>query len=399
MAYIQECSSWHPRPGCNCHICRSGPTGIAANHLLWRERKQMRQLPQPPTNFQYGVRCSCATCQATAQAEAEMLYPQPQEMAQSFALPPKKPCGCGCAHCTGKHSEMEMWDEVLDELSPSSITSAVNYNRDSATRLGWGAYQYDIVDKVLRLNFSPDESYFAELVADWQAANGLTPDGKIGTGTWGKMKAILGLGGGSSTSTGGGGSSSALRIPLVDTAMPAGSTYTVSNSSRKYGTPDTIRALKWIADEWHKLYPDVRFGVNDISQRGGGKLFKSDGRTPAHSSHRAGLDADVTLTLRSTSERIGQNRRGSPVEIVKDYAAYQHIARDFVALVLQNPALKIKTIFFFDRSLSPAISRSKDSNDHYKHFHLRFCMPPHYAAQMNLGAVYASGETKPNYNC
>ncbi len=73
MIHIEECSSWRPRPGCTCHICRSGPTGIAANHLLWRERKQLRQLPQPPTNFQRGVRCncSCSTCRATVQAEME----------------------------------------------------------------------------------------------------------------------------------------------------------------------------------------------------------------------------------------------------------------------------------------------------------------------------------------
>jgi peptidoglycan hydrolase-like protein with peptidoglycan-binding domain len=273
------------------------------------------------------------------------------------------------------------------EISASSVAKAVEYNREKSAQLGWGAHFDDIVAKVLRLNFTPEESYFAELLADWQAANGLTPDGMLGPGTWARMKQILGIGsGGGSTSSG------TLKIPLVNSSMPKGSTYTVSTSTRNYGTPDTIRALQWIAAEWHKRYPDVSFGVRDISQRGGGKISP-------HQSHRIGLDADVTLTLRSTGERIGQYRPGSGTSIVRNYAAYQHIARDFVALAAQNPFMKIKTIFYFDRSISRLVSTSKDSDTHYRHFHLRFCMPAAYQAQINFGAVYSSGEYRPKYNC
>jgi hypothetical protein len=105
----------------------------------------------------------------------------------------KKSCGCGCPSCSGK-SEME-WDELTDEdeLSSSQASSAVAYNREKATSLGWGNHRYDIVEKVFRLNYSPDELTFASLVAEWQASKGLTSDGKLGPSTWEAMKPILGL--------------------------------------------------------------------------------------------------------------------------------------------------------------------------------------------------------------
>lgn len=280
-----------------------------------------------------------------------------------------------------------MESAVLEETNADAMAKAVEFNRKKSVELGWGTYFDDIVAKVLRLNFTPEESYFASLVADWQFDNGLTPDGMLGPSTWAKMKSILGIssGGSSGASTGSG------AIPLINAAMPAGSTYTVSSSSRKYGTPDTIRALQWIATEWHKIHPEIEFGVRDISQRGGGKI-------KPHMSHRVGLDADLTLTVRSTRKRIGDSRRGSS-EVVSDYAAYQHIALDFVNLVARNPVLKAQMIFFFDKNLHPLISKGKDSDTHYRHFHVRFCMPAAYQSLINFNAVYASGESKPNYRC
>lgn len=105
----------------------------------------------------------------------------------------KKSCGCGCPSCSGK-AEKE-WNELAneDELSSSQTSSAVAYNRDKATSLGWGNHRYDIVEKVLRLNYSPDEQTFASLVAQWQASKGLTADGKLGPSTWEAMKPILGI--------------------------------------------------------------------------------------------------------------------------------------------------------------------------------------------------------------
>ena len=90
-----------------------------------------------------------------------------------------------------------MLDEILGEMF--EFDDAVLYNRDKAVSLGWGTYTYDIIDKVLKLNYSPDESLFAEKIADWQRANGLIPDGKLGKGTWAVMKKIIGISSPSST--------------------------------------------------------------------------------------------------------------------------------------------------------------------------------------------------------
>lgn len=271
------------------------------------------------------------------------------------------------------------------ETTPVSVQDAIEYNRASAQNVGWENHRYDIYSKVLKLNYSPDEALFVSLVAEWQYNNGLTPDGKLGKKTWERMKSVMGLSGGSGSTTG-------LRLPLVNTPMPDGNSYTVANRHRRYGVPEAIRALQWIAAEWHKLYPDIRFGVNDISQQGGGEISP-------HKSHRVGLDADLTLTVRSTGERIGQYRQGSGTRIVRNYAPYRQIASDFVALAARNPHMRIKTIFYFDRSISPLISTSRDSDNHYRHFHVRFCLPEPYRTQMNFRAVYKSGEKPPNYSC
>ncbi|MEQ1747586.1 MAG: N-acetylmuramoyl-L-alanine amidase [Saprospiraceae bacterium] len=105
----------------------------------------------------------------------------------------KKPCGCGCGcpTCSGAAETALHEMEYEDELGPSEINSAVAYNRSSAAQLGWGNRRNDIVGKLLRLNFTPDEPTFAALVSGWQLANGLTADGKIGQKTWEAMQRIL----------------------------------------------------------------------------------------------------------------------------------------------------------------------------------------------------------------
>jgi hypothetical protein len=133
------------------------------------------------------------------------------EMEASIA---KHPCGCYCAHCLSRktsHSagcncsicrQNELFgevDELWNELSNSALQNAVAYNRSRSDSLGWGTYLYDIVNKLFKLNFSPNETLFAEKVAQWQAANGLLADGKLGSGTWKAMQRVLGLSGGSAT--------------------------------------------------------------------------------------------------------------------------------------------------------------------------------------------------------
>lgn len=107
-------------------------------------------------------------------------------------------CGCGCPSCAGKVKlptamETETWLGTQEETNSASTTAAVAFNRRNAALLGWDRYFDDIIAKVLRLNFTPEESYFATLIAEWQFNNGLTPDGKLGQNTWTAMKPILGI--------------------------------------------------------------------------------------------------------------------------------------------------------------------------------------------------------------
>ncbi len=99
---------------------------------------------------------------------------------------------CSCIHShQGRLKEISFLDELLFELSGSALNSAVVFNRSKRISIGWGKYFDEIVSKVLRLNMSPDEGTFASALADWQKNNGLTPDGKLGSASWSKIKKIL----------------------------------------------------------------------------------------------------------------------------------------------------------------------------------------------------------------
>jgi hypothetical protein len=298
---------------------------------------------------------------------------------------------CGCRKCSRNNQSKSLLDEIFEEnldqeLSTAEIDSAVQYNRKSAEDLGWEQYRQQIVEKIFGLLYQLDEYDFAERVADWQAKNGFygkDVDGKIGKGTWGKMKAMLGIS--SPVSAG--------ALALVNTVMPSGSRHTVAAPSKNYGVPETITALQWLVQKWDILYPDIEIRIGDISKKGGGEISP-------HDSHRIGLDADIGLVVRSTKERIGNPaRKNSPTKLVKDYHQYRHIAKAFVDLVLANPVLSIKVIWFFDHTLNPIIPNSKTSRQHYRHFHLRFCMPQKYKSMLDLNKVYSAGEDKPSYKC
>ena len=111
---------------------------------------------------------------------------------------------CDCSQCNNLNGEFEdefIFDTIKNIFSGNSnhlnedqIQSAINYNRRQKNRVGWNSYYNDIVQKVLKLNYSPDERNFVLAVADWQANNGYygrNIDGKIGPSTWRKMQSIL----------------------------------------------------------------------------------------------------------------------------------------------------------------------------------------------------------------
>ena len=321
------------------------------------------------------------------------------------------PTGCKCPLCTTNTSQQEypLRDEIpLEEFSlgsfwdwlfPSSssksapltstkIQSAVAYNRRKRKSLGWDKH-LDAISKLIGFSGpKTDEQGFAKAVALWQANNGYSGrnvDGKLGKGTWGKMQTVLGI------------STSRFRGPLklVNTPMPSGPTHILPNPNRSYAVPDTIKAIEWIAREWHKRHPNVRVRIGDFSKKGGGKFG-------GHKSHRIGLDTDISLVVKPGRRwrRIGNHKRKNPSSLmVKDYKPYQHLAKYFVELILSNPIMKVKTIYFFDHTLHSIIRNTKTSRNHYRHFHVRFCMPAKYKSQLLLSSVYKGKGRRPSYWC
>ena len=110
---------------------------------------------------------------------------------------------CNCHKCCGElqNEENEFLDSIFnyfkpqkDLLSNQQVKDAIKYNNKNNG--SWTRYYDDIIKRVLKLNYSPDEADFAQAVARWQTDNGYSGkniDGKLGPGTWGKMQKILGL--------------------------------------------------------------------------------------------------------------------------------------------------------------------------------------------------------------
>ena len=144
-------------------------------------------------------------------------------------------------------------DMVIEDetLSGSALQSAVDYNQKYAAALGWLPYFDNIVQSILKLSYSPDAHAFAEAVAAWQDRSGLGFDGKIGPSTWKHMKALLGIGSAPKPARP---SSGKKPSSLISTQMPPSSSgqYVVNVARRAYGLPETISALKWIGNQWHK---------------------------------------------------------------------------------------------------------------------------------------------------
>jgi len=191
-----------------------------------------------------------------------------------------------------------------------------------------------------------------------------------------------------------------LKLPIVSTPMPKSSQYKIYTRSRYYGIPETIAALKWIGYEWAKLYPHVRMYIGDISQMGGGNI-------PPHKSHRIGLDVDVQLWINGKRIRVGyekpvpgKSKAKSRIIESKAYQSQRRYVRDFVKVIKSNPYLPIRQIGFRDLALIKETKNLvQDWEGHYKHLHLRFCMPVHRSAQLDLKKVYSSREWKPPYSC
>lgn len=132
---------------------------------------EILETTSPPSVHSFGCNCKCCR--------------------RGFARHPRS---CTCPKCQQEiYQESPIFGayELLQELSGNALQNAVQYNTSKAASVGWLNYFNDIVSRIFRLNYSPDAAAFAALVAQWQTANGLSTDGMLGPGTWGKMKQLL----------------------------------------------------------------------------------------------------------------------------------------------------------------------------------------------------------------
>lgn len=152
------------------------------------------------------------------------------------------------------------------------------------------------------------------------------------------------------------------------------------NQARRYGLPETIRALQAIAAAWQRAHPQgPRIGTGDISFQGGGRM-------PPHKSHNRGVDVDIRL-LRNDGREDGTNYRA---------ATYSRaLTQELVNLIRANGVLTVKLIFFND----PAVSGVSNQDGHDDHLHVRFCTPgdtrcrPQMQREVSwAGETFAEGE-------
>ena len=253
----------------------------------------------------------------------------------------------------------------------SNLVRAVARNRSFSKAIGWNKHYFRIAKELLGINVFPiEESTFAEAVADWQKRNCFPSrgvDGVIGPQTWGEMSHLLGL--------------KAARkpigpVPEVDTLMPrSGPGFCCRKSAaRRYGLPETIAVLKKIGTRWHRSHNDgTHIVISDISKRGGG-YFRP------HASHRLGIDVDLIL----------RNRKGSNILNTRQKSQYsRRHAVELAKIIRGNGDLKVVKIFFNDAAVSKP--QTKSDRNHYRHFHVRFCIPTTYNRRALLKKAFPNG--------
>ena len=279
---------------------------------------------------------------------------------------------------------MNVLEEILSELEPlpnirrrPRVPVAVAFevqreaNRSSQSYVRW---VQESLNKLLHAGLAVDGISGAatrKAVRTLQRNHGLSIDGVVGPQTEALIVQLTSSQPPAATPGSGASHESARPLAAVSTAMPASpnGAYRIHSSRLAFGVPKVIEALQWIGEEWHRRTPEIVLGIRDISRRGGGEIRP-------HRSHRVGLDADLSLTVRATGRLIGNPKReNSDVKRVLDYDAVRPYAKRFVELVETNPVLPVKRIWFFDHTLSKLIPNSSTSAMHYRHFHVRFCLP------------------------
>jgi peptidoglycan hydrolase-like protein with peptidoglycan-binding domain len=188
-------------------------------------------------------------------------------------------------------------------------------------------------------------------VKQFQQRRGLTADGIVGPIT---EAALVAAGAPAPPKT----STPTPTTGKVNAQLPASGVgfYSSVGASRRYGIPETIRALQQVAAAWATANPGgPRIGIGDISLQGGGPMS-------GHKSHQKGVDVDIRL-MRNDGKEQGT--------YYKSASYSQALTQQLVDLIRNNGVLRVQYIFFND----PKVKGVSYEDGHHDHLHVRFYAP------------------------
>ncbi len=122
-------------------------------------------------------------------------------------------------------------------------------------------------------------------------------------------------------------------------------------SNRQWGTPNTIQALKDIAQQFKLNNPTAQIGIGDIS-------FQFGGQMSPHSTHKEGLHVDL--------RPVRTDNMMTPVSITD---AQYDAAKTKILIELFLSHKNVKNILFNDPALTP-LARVSYYSGHHNHFHV-----------------------------
>jgi LysM repeat protein len=171
--------------------------------------------------------------------------------------------------------------------------------------------------------------------------------------------------------------------------LPPHRSYVIRNSSRTWGTNETISsilsAFDYMADEFNTL---SRLRVHDLSLQNGGAM--SD-----HHSHQSGRDADISLYQDRCRGGVCPFSEVSPsnLDVAKQWAFMRHWIRheqieyifldyslqeplyEYVANVRHAPRGYLNEVFQYPHGRNAARGLIRHEPNHADHIHVRFSCP------------------------
>lgn len=143
----------------------------------------------------------------------------------------------------------------------------------------------------------------------------------------------------------------------VDTLLdePGNGYYGYHSDSSRWGTSETIRAIKEVGNIWSKRGSRPRIGIGDISLSGGGPIS-------GHASHQKGVDIDI-IPIRNDGREDGVTWRDSTYS--------RKLTQELVDLFYANSMVAVDLIFFNDGGIEGV----SPWPNHDNHLHVRLFVP------------------------